>query len=286
MPERDYTNDYDAWLLNQPYEWQGKPEPPQGSLAPAPAASGPYTAANPPPSGSAPAGTQWMLNPTTGQFEAIPIGTMPPWGPRTSDPGAPPPTVAPPTPPPDPNIYYPPPTGGDNGGFSSGGAYDASGFAWPQFNAPRFSAPTPFSYEAFKAPGFDDIFADPSYKGRRDEGLQAIEHGAAARGLTRLPNTLKALGAWNQDFASREYGNIFDRSAQTYDRNRNNAADTYSRNYGISRDVFDRDYTSARDSFDFNEFQPSKLTFDDMYRRWRDELDATTRVATAGADGY
>jgi hypothetical protein len=110
--------------------------------------------------------------------------------------------------------------------------------------------------------------------------LQAIEHGAAAKGLSRLPATLQSLGAWNQDFASREYGNIFDRSAQTYDRNRNNAADTYSLNYGISRDVFDRDYAGARDQFQFNQFEPAKMNFEDMYRRWKAELDSTTAIAT------
>jgi hypothetical protein len=193
--------------------------------------------------------------------------------------------------------------GGGGGGGGDYGSFDSSGFAWPQFNAPNytqgpaFQAPPAFSYEAFKAPGFNEIFSDPSYTGRRDEGLQAIEHGAAARGLTRLPNTLKALAGWNQDFASREYGNIFDRSANTWNMNRNNAADTYSTNYGISRDVwdrgegqnrfkFDQDYRGAKDAFDMNAFQPSKLTFEDMYRRWRDELDSTTRIATAGADGY
>jgi len=186
-----------------------------------------------------------------------------------------------PTPPPAPTTY----SGGDyhlpgermGGG---GGADPGAGFQWPSFNAPSFNAPTPFSYEAFKQPDFKDIFNDPSYKGRRDEGLQAIEHGAAAKGLTRLPNTLKALGSWNQDFASREYGNIFDRSANTWSMNRNNAADNYSKNYGISRDVFDRSYTGAKDTFDMNEFQPAKLTFEDLYRRWKSELDSTTAIAT------
>jgi hypothetical protein len=189
------------------------------------------------------------------------------------------------------------PTGGDGGNHYSqtGGSFDTSGFSWPQFNAPgytpgpSFQAPPAFEFEGFTPPTADSIFADPSYQMRRDEGLQAIEHGAAARGLTRLPATLKALAGWNQDFASREYGNIFDRGAQTWGMNRNNAADTYSLNYGVSRDVwdrgerqnldaFDRNYRSQYDSFDMNEFQPAKMTFDDLFRRYKAGLDATASM--------
>lgn len=209
-----------------------------------------------------------------------------------------------------------PRTGSDPGGPSAASGA-GSGFSWPQFNAPTytpgpgFQAPPafsydPFSYESFKAPEFNDIYKDGSFIGRRDEGTQAIEHGAAAKGLTRLPQTLKALAGWNQDFASREYGNIFDRSANTYDRNRgnafgnwqanrNNAADNYSLNYGVSRDVWDRgeqqnlsawdrNYKSAVDSFDFNQWKPASMTFTDLYNRWKSELDATTTLASGGGD--
>jgi hypothetical protein len=208
-----------------------------------------------------------------------------------------------------------PSTGG--GQTQPSGFGDTSGFAWPRFNAPQYTpiapfvAPpafefAPFSYEDFKAPQFSDIYNDGSFIGRQQEGMKAIENSAAAKGLTRLPATLKALAGWNQDFASREYGNIFDRAAGTYDRNRgnafsnwqanrNNAADNYSLNYGIARDVwdrndrqntdtYDRNYKSAFDTFNYNDFQPAKYTFDDMYRRWKDQLDATTSIATAGAN--
>lgn len=218
---------------------------------------------------------------------------------------APPPTPTP-TPPPTPTptpypttTYYPPPSGG--------GQNFNGNFAWPRFSAPVFQgiapmeapppfAYQPFAYDEFKAPDFKQIYDDPSYAGRRDEGLRAIEHGAAAQGLTRLPETLKSLAGWNQDFASREYGNIFDRSANVYDRNRanafgtwksnrDNAADNYSLNYGISRDIwdrnekqnldaYDRNYKAAYDQFDFNEWRPAQMTFNDMYNRWKTTVEA------------
>ena len=183
-------------------------------------------------------------------------------------------------------------------GDPGGGDYGGDNFAWPEFNAPRytpgpkFQAPPAFSYEAFQAPTGDSIYSDPSYTMRRDEGLQAIEHGAASKGLTRLPSTLKALAGWNQDFASREYGNIFDRAGQTYNTNRNNAADTYSLNYGVSRDTWDRGERQGLDAYDrnykasYDEFQPkqrqAEQTFDDLYRRWKGELDANTSIASGG----
>lgn len=193
--------------------------------------------------------------------------------------------------------------GGGGGGYGGrGGSYGGGGnFGWPQYNAPRYSpgaafqAPPAFAFEGFKAPTADSIYSDPSYKMRRDEGLQAIEHGAAAKGLTRLPATLKSLGSWNQDFASREYGNIFDRGAQAWGMNRNNAADAYSLNYGVSRDVwdrgeqqnlsaFDRNSKASFDEFDFNSWRPASATFEDLYRRDRDILDANTRIATGNND--
>lgn len=184
------------------------------------------------------------------------------------------------TPPPPPGpTTQPTPTA------QSGGTGGTGGFAWPKFNAPSFEAPPKFQYDAFQKPEFADIFKDPSYQGRRDEGLNAIQNSAAAKGLTRLPQTMKALGGWNQDFASREYGNIFDRAAQSYDRNRANAADTYAMNYGVSRDVFDRGYGRAKDMFDVNQFQPAKLTFEDLYRRYKANLDSQTTIAAAGAGG-
>lgn len=190
---------------------------------------------------------------------------------------------------------------GGGGGAPSGGGYEPPSFSWPRWNAPQYTpgpafvAPPPFSFADFKAPDPSEVNNDPSYKFRRDEGLQAIEHSAAAKGLTRLPQTQKAMAGWNQDFASQEYGNIWDRSANTWSMNRNNAADNYAKNYGISRDVwdrnesqnlnaFDRNYRSSLDAFNFNEREPAQATFDDMYRRWRGELDGNIALLGAGND--
>jgi hypothetical protein len=294
--ERDFANDYDEW-----YRLYGGNDPDTGGTAPVDTPD-PLPNTPPPPKATTPPPATNTPPPPTGKTRAeieaegrahdaangLIGGYM------------------------DGDVWVngsPSSSGGGGGGggttyggdFSGSGSYDTSGFAWPQFAAPTytpgpaFTAPPAFQFDAFSAPKPSEIYSDPSYTQRRDEGLQAIEHGAAAKGLTRLPQTLKALAGWNQNFASREYGNIFDRAGQTYDRNRNNAADTYSLNYGVSRDVwdrgeqqnvtaFDRNYKSAYDSFDMNEWKPAAMTFEDMRARYLAELDATTRLASGWAE--
>ena len=54
---------------------------------------------------------------------------------------------------------------------------------------------------------------DPGYQFRLDEGEKAIGRGAAARGMNRSGATLKALTRFGQDYASNEFGNIWNRLA-------------------------------------------------------------------------
>jgi len=59
--------------------------------------------------------------------------------------------------------------------------------------------------------------ADPSYQFRLSEGMKALTNAAAARGMNRSGATIKALGGYNQNMASQEYGNAFNR----FNTNRN-----------------------------------------------------------------
>jgi len=56
-----------------------------------------------------------------------------------------------------------------------------------------------------------DWKTDPGYQFRMDEGQRMIERGAAARGGALSGGALKAITSWGQDYASNEYGKIFDR---------------------------------------------------------------------------
>lgn len=62
---------------------------------------------------------------------------------------------------------------------------------------------TPFGMQQFQA--------DPGYAFRMQEGMRALERGAAARGGLLSGNTLRATQRYGQDLASQEYQNAFNR---------------------------------------------------------------------------
>ena len=59
-----------------------------------------------------------------------------------------------------------------------------------------------------------DLQSDPGYQFRLDQGTQGIQRAASARGGLYSGATLKALARFNQDTASQEYGNSWNRLAQ------------------------------------------------------------------------
>lgn len=161
-------------------------------------------------------------------------------------------------------LYNPAPTGGaPSGGTppSSGGNYAAPHFdgpyqpdysyydAPPGFEPPTFTPPPAFNYAPFHAPTGDDVLNDPGYAFRLGEGDKGIKQFASHLGGLRTGGTIKDLVKYNQNFASQEYGNVFNRDLDQYKTGYNSAADQYRTNYGVSRDVFDRNYTGARDAY-------------------------------------
>ena len=60
---------------------------------------------------------------------------------------------------------------------------------------------------------------DPGYNFRLGEGIKALDRSAAARGRLLSGNQLKAITQYGQDFASNEFGNVFNRF-QTQRRNK------------------------------------------------------------------
>lgn len=56
-----------------------------------------------------------------------------------------------------------------------------------------------------------DFTRDPGYQFRMDQGQQAIERSAAARGGVMNGGTLKSLQRYGQDYASGEYNNAYSR---------------------------------------------------------------------------
>lgn len=82
----------------------------------------------------------------------------------------------------------------------------------PMYTAPELPTIAPFTRE-FKIPTAEDVYQDPSYGFRKGQGEQALLNNRAAQGLLRTGGTLKDFMDYNQNFASQEYGNVYNRRA-------------------------------------------------------------------------
>jgi hypothetical protein len=60
----------------------------------------------------------------------------------------------------------------------------------------------------------DDFFTSPGYQFRLDEGLRAVDAGAAASGMLRSGATLKAEQRFGEGLASQEFGDYYNRLYQ------------------------------------------------------------------------
>jgi hypothetical protein len=79
---------------------------------------------------------------------------------------------------------------------------------------------------------------DPGYQFRLSQGTDAIDRSAAASGNLFTGGTGKALTQFGQDYASNEYGNVYNRAmgqyAQNYNIFNNNQANQFNRLAAIS----------------------------------------------------
>lgn len=111
------------------------------------------------------------------------------------------PTAPPPT---------PPPTGTNPLAPFSGT------FTPPTGNAPLPAVPT---YPAFVQPTAADALNDQGYQFVRDQGQNALQNWAAAKGTLNDSETADALINYGQQAASTQFGNVYNRAAQTYNTN-------------------------------------------------------------------
>lgn len=178
---------------------------------------------------------------------------------------------------------------GGGGGYSPYTPPDRTSLSslnYPSLNLPRFNAPPAFAYKDFAAPTAQEAEAEPGFDYALKQGVKAYENSKAYTGTYKGGATIKGINDYARNMASQNYGQVFDRSAQTYDRNRSNAADNYMTNYGVSRDTFDRNYTATKDEF-APQARSAELQYardwdlfayegDDAYRRWKAQIDANT----------
>ena len=209
-----------------------------------------------------------------------------------------------PTQPPPPQ----PPSGGGGGGGTSG---------VPQFTAPALPTIAPFqsqlnpyeysSFDAspyqvdpFKAPSLDEAKNEPGYEFARTEGIRALMN--ANLPMLRSGGTLKNLIGWGDRFAEQNYGNVYNRAANTYGVNRDTTAQNFGQafqthganeagklgqfntNYGVERDTFDRNAGLSLDLYD-RDLRGKLAEFDPRFDGYLAMLESLTRLGTAGAGG-
>lgn len=95
---------------------------------------------------------------------------------------------------------------------------------------------TPWT-DTFKAPVLSET-TDPGYAARLKLGETSLQNSAAARGGALSGGTVKDINAFAQDYASSEYGNVFDRAIrqyqQAYNIFENNQTNTFNRLAGVA----------------------------------------------------
>ena len=202
--ERDEGGYSTRWADDDPRRWTYGGEPPPGYTgrawmpppppipAPVPRGTPPLYSGQPPGGGASGAGgaappaggvtgVQSLMGPWTGTAPTAPtIAPYTGWTPyETATP------YAPPTP------YVP-------------GAYEA----------PTYAPGVPFV-----APTAEQMAADPGYQFRLQQGQEALERSGAARGVTNTGGTLRNILDYGQQAASQEYGNVYNRMANTWGMN-------------------------------------------------------------------
>lgn len=123
------------------------------------------------------------------------------------------------------------PSMGEGGGDSGSQGSQQQPFAYPSFDEK-------FSYPAFEAPTGITEQNDPGFKARLQAGQDALERSAAAKGTLLTGGTLRDQEQFAQDYASNEFGNVYNRAAQTYGTNYNAAANQYNTRLGAYQTNF------------------------------------------------
>lgn len=244
-------------------------------------------------------GQEWYWN--GNQWTTRAAAPPPPTGTVTTGDGTVVPNPGPPDPydPNDPHYDYGPgtlggtvgvgPGGGGGGGTGGGGGYGEPprGGNFPMFDAPSYIDDLgDYTPDPWNAPNPKDIYNDPSYEFRFEEGLRPIRNSRAAQGLTRTGATLKALQRYGQGFASNEYDRIYNRAADSYDRTQAARFGAHQVNRQARLDRYDRNFNEATAEFaprqrwaelQFGrDWDIYKYMNDDAYRYYSADLDAAS----------
>lgn len=146
------------------------------------------------------------------------------------------------------------------------------------FTYKNSSLPESFTYQEYSGDQPFQFQKDPGYDFRMQEGQNAIESSAAARGGQLSGATLKALAKYGQDYASNEYQNAYGR----YVDQRNYGRQNYNSDRGFALGAYNlnkQNYNNDR-NFAYGVFS------DDYNRRRTNAIDSYTRYNNMANSGY
>lgn len=105
-------------------------------------------------------------------------------------------------------------------GNSPGGGPASPGSVAPGITSGQLSPFTSWNQQ-FQAPTAATEQNDPGYQFRLQQGEKALQNSAAAQGNLLTGNTAAGINAYGQDYASNEYGNVYNRALGQYQQNYN-----------------------------------------------------------------
>lgn len=97
-----------------------------------------------------------------------------------------------------------------------------------------YTGPGDFSFNA------NDLYSDPSYQFRLNQGLDAVNRAGGAAGKRISGNRLLDLNNYAQGMASTEYQNAYNRALQGWQNNADQGYRTYTTNYNAGQDYQNR----------------------------------------------
>lgn len=109
-------------------------------------------------------------------------------------------------------------------------------------NAGNLQTPTnnyganPYAPQSIAPGDYSQFFASPDYQFRQQEGLNAVQNSAAAKGGLYSGDTLRNITEFGSNLAAGEYGNYFSRQRQLFAEEEGRRANDFARNQGVFAD--------------------------------------------------
>lgn len=167
---------------------------------------------------------------------------------------------------------------------SQDSAANNAGFQWPGYTLPTAYQFTPFNYDSYTPLSADQAAQEPGYAFAAQQGRDAIQTSAASKGNVLSGATLKDLFSWGDQFAGQNYQNAETRNENIYNTNRGNAFNNWAGNQAAGLASWQANNQPAQFQA-ASILQPqAALTFADLFNRFNTGVNASTAIATSGAN--